>query len=47
VLGDDEAGKALIEVAFSYEEEARRNIDRSETQVWAEQLGSLADRDPG
>lgn len=46
VFADDAAGRHLIEVDFSSEEEARRNNDRPETQTWAKELGELVTGEP-
>lgn len=42
----DGAGRHLIEVDFSSEEEARRNNGRPETAHWAEALKNLATGEP-
>lgn len=46
VFADDPAGRHLIEVDFSSEEEARRNNDRPETQAWAKELRELVSGEP-
>jgi quinol monooxygenase YgiN len=43
---EDTPGRFVIEVDFSSEKEASANNERSETQAWAEKLGSLAQGTP-
>lgn len=42
----DHAGRYLVVVDFSSEEEAQRNNERPETQQWAERVRSLIDGEP-
>jgi quinol monooxygenase YgiN len=47
VLADQKtAGRYLIVVDFTSEEEARQNSERPETNAWAEKLRELADGEP-
>lgn len=47
VLADGERpGTYLLEVAFSSEEEAKKNNDRPETARWADRARSLVDGEP-